>query len=160
MNKILLLEHVLQALELVRQGAVDAAEQASDTATHEENIAENKYDTLGLEAAYLAHGQARRVAECERDVAAFKRLPAVDFSGGAVIATGALITLDDEEGRSQSLLLGPAAGGLKLHFDGRDIMVITCSAPLGKALHGRVEGDELIINVGGGKRYYTITAVE
>ena len=26
----------------------------------EENIPENKYDTLGLEAAYLATGQARR----------------------------------------------------------------------------------------------------
>jgi len=33
---------------------------AHETATHEENIAENKYVTLGLEAAYLATGQARR----------------------------------------------------------------------------------------------------
>ena len=44
----------------------------------EENVAENKYDTLGLEAAYLVTGQARRAeairqamansrAECEHE---------------------------------------------------------------------------------------------
>ena len=40
--------------------AEQAAQAAHETATHEENIAENKYDTLGLEAAYLATGQVRR----------------------------------------------------------------------------------------------------
>lgn len=160
MHKALLLEKLLTALEGVRQGAIDAAMQASDTATHEENVAENKYDTLGLEAAYLAHGQTRRVAECEADVAAFKRLPVTDFDAGAAIATGALITLEDETGREQTLFLGPTAGGLKLRLDDRDIMVITRSAPLGKALLGHTAGDEVTINTGGGEKHYTILSVE
>ena len=40
--------------------------------THEENIAENKYDTLGLEAAYLAQGQAQRVNECYLSIQQFE----------------------------------------------------------------------------------------
>ena len=125
MNKALLLEQILNALEAVHQGAVDAAMQASDTATHEENVAENKYDTLGLEAAYLAQGQARRVAECEDDVAAFKKLVATPFTGKTPIAVGAVITLEDERGTEQTLFIGPAAGGLKVRFNEKEIMVIT-----------------------------------
>ena len=63
MNKKLLQKHILTALETNHQTAISATQQAHDTATHEENIAENKYDTLGLEAAYLAHGQAQRQAQ-------------------------------------------------------------------------------------------------
>lgn len=160
MNKALLLEQILDALEAVQQGAVDAAMQASDTATHEENVAENKYDTLGLEAAYLAQGQAGRVAECKADMAAFEKLVAIDFTGEMPIAVGAVISLEDEHGTEQTLFLGPAAGGLKVCFNEKEIMVITRSAPLGAALFGRFEGDEVDIDVGGEKKHYAITVVE
>ena len=160
MNKALLLKQLLNALEAVHQGAVDAAMQASDTATHEEAVAENKYDTFGLEASYLAQGQAKRVTECEDDVAAFKNLPATDFTGETPIAVGAVITLEDERGTEQRLFLGPAAGGLKVRFNEKDIMVISSSAPLGAALFGHVEGDKVDIDVGGEKKHYEITAVD
>ena len=160
MNKALLLKQLLNALEAVHQGAVDAAMQASDTATHEETVAENKYDTFGLEASYLAQVQAKRVTECEADVAAFKKLPATDFTGEMPIALGALVTLEDESGTEQTLFLGPAAGGLKVRFNEKELMIITRTAPLGAALFGRIEGDEVNIDVGGEKKRYEITAVE
>ncbi|WP_126454760.1 GreA/GreB family elongation factor [Sulfuriflexus mobilis] len=160
MTKVLLLKQILKALEAVHQGAVAAALQASDTATHEENVAENKYDTLGLEAAYLAQGQAKRVAECEEDVAAFKRLVATDFTETTPIAVGAVVTLEDDHGSEQRLFLGPAAGGLKVRFNDKDIIVITRSAPLGVALFGRFEGDEVDIDTGGEKKRYAIISVD
>ena len=70
MNKALLLEKIITVLEITYQNAVEAAMRAYNTATNDENVAENKYDTLALEASYLAHGQALRVAECEADIAA------------------------------------------------------------------------------------------
>ena len=60
MDKFLLQQQVLARLAEDLLQAEQAARAAHETATHEENIAENKYDTLGLEAAYLATGQARR----------------------------------------------------------------------------------------------------
>lgn len=160
MNKALLLEEILSALEAIHKSSVDAATQASDTATDKESVAENKYDTFGLEASYLAHGQAQRVAECEAEIAEFKKLPATDFSEQTPIAVGAVIGLEDKHGTEQTLFLGPAAGGLKTHFDNKDIIIITRSASLGAALFGRLEGDEVEIDVGGIKTRYEITTVE
>ena len=60
MDKLLLQQQVLERLAEDLLQAEQAARAAHKTATHEENVAENKYDTLGLEAAYLATGQARR----------------------------------------------------------------------------------------------------
>lgn len=159
MNKRLLLQRLVEALELLHQGAVDAAMLAYNTATHEENVAENKYDTLGLEAAYLAQGQAQRVAECATDLSAFRRLTALDFSPDTPIAVGALITLNDRYGAARHLFFGPAAGGLKLAVDGKSIMVITAAAPLGQVLSGRCVGDEVSVSVSGQTTHYEITAL-
>ncbi len=159
MNKPLLLTDILERLELLHQTAVKAAMQAHDTATHEENVAENKYDTLGLEAAYLAHGQSQRVAECEADLAAFKSLAATEFSPDAAIDIGAVVLLGDETGRSQYLFIGPAAGGVKVPFADQEITIITFSAPLGIALRGRCVGDEIEVSVGGNRLGYEVLAI-
>ena len=41
---------ILAELESINQAAAEAAIQAYNDATAKENVAENKYDTLGLEA--------------------------------------------------------------------------------------------------------------
>ena len=60
MNKHAVLQLILEKLSVDLDIAQRAAQTAYETATDEENIAENKYDTLGLEASYLAAGQANR----------------------------------------------------------------------------------------------------
>lgn len=159
MNKSLLLNAIFERLETLHQTAIKAAMQAHDTATHEENVAENKYDTLGLEAAYLAHGQSQRVAECEADLAAFKKLTAKEFSSDAAIDIGAVVLLSDEDGQTQYLFIGPAAGGVKVPFDDHEITVITFSAPLGAALRGCFVGDEVEVKVGGKAVVYEVLGV-
>ncbi|MDY7065315.1 hypothetical protein PsexTeo8_17450 [Pseudomonas extremaustralis] len=57
MNKHAVLQLILEKLAADLDIAQRAAQTAYETATHEENIAENKYDTLGLEASYLAAGR-------------------------------------------------------------------------------------------------------
>ncbi len=159
MNKSLLLNTILEILESLHQTAIKAAKQAHDTATHEENVAENKYDTLGLEAAYLAHGQSQRVAECEADLAAFKKLTAKEFSSDTPIDIGAVVLLSDEAGNSQYLFIGPAAGGVKVTFDERVITIVTFSAPLGAALRGRFVGDEVEVRVGEKGVWYEVVGI-
>ena len=159
MNKSLLLKHILEELEALHQGAMNAAMQAYNTATHEENVAENKYDTLGLEAAYLAQGQSQRVAECEADLAEYKKLSATVFTAQTPIEIGALVLLKDELGQSQSLFIGPAAGGVKLSFQQNAITIITLSAPLGVALRGHLVGDEIEMKIGGKEKCYEVMAV-
>ena len=57
MNKTQLHQQLMTHLQQLLNNAKAAAKRAHETATSEENIAENKYDTLALEAAYLAQGQ-------------------------------------------------------------------------------------------------------
>lgn len=150
---------VLAALQALVDNAKKAVLTAYESATHEENIAENKYDTLGLEAAYLAQGQARRLAECEADLLAFQNsLPRV-FNADDVIAVGALVRVEDEDGLQQVLLLGPAAGGLKIHWDNQIIRVVTPAAPIGRALLNKVVGDSVSVSLGNARKQYEVIAI-
>ncbi|MGC5701114.1 GreA/GreB family elongation factor [Pseudomonas sp. NFXW11] len=159
MNKQSVCQLILQQLHEDLQVSVRAAQTAHETATHEENIAENKYDTLGLEAAYLAAGQARRVEEIRQALSLWQNLSLRPYDPQAGIQVGALLGLEDEHGREQWLFLGPDGAGLKVQVVGQLVTVITPRSPLGKALLGKFEDDELEIVVAGTRQQFTVTEV-
>lgn len=150
---------LLTALQALVENARNAMLRAYETATHEENIAENKYDTLGLEAAYLTQGQARRLAECEADLLAFQNLTPRTFSATDVINVGAVVQLEDETGQVNFFYLGPAAGGVKINCAGQDMVVITPSSPLGQALLHRKVGDDVMLPIANRKKHYEVIAL-
>lgn len=162
MNKSVLVENIIKSLEEVLQIAKDSAFRAHATATHKENVAENKYDTLGLEASYLAQGQAKRVDDCEADLAAFKTLEIDERYH--VVSIGCLIKLIDENENKQWLFLGPRAGGLKVkikNFDGIEIQVtiVTPFAPLGKKLLKCSVEDDFELQIGQRSQFYYVAKV-
>lgn len=156
MKKKALLQKIVSQLEFVHQNALAAANRAHSSATDKENIAENKYDTLGLEAAYLAEGQARRVLECEAELNEFKQLLLADDACNDEVKVGSFIHLEDDQGQGRFLFLGACAGGLKVDFESRSIMIITPESPLGKALLGLSIDDEVQLLVAGEKTNYCI----
>ena len=126
-----------------------AAQTAYETATHEENIAENKYDTLGLEAAYLATGQARRAEAIRQAMANWRQFRPNPYDASKGIQLGALVCLVDSDDKQQQLFLGPNGGSMKLVSGAQlvQVQVISCEAPLGRAMLGKREGDEVSIMV-------------
>src|SRR5471032_818469 len=103
MNKQSVQQLIVDKLKFDLDIAQRAAQTAYETATHEENIAENKYDTLGLEASYLAAGQARRVEEIRQSLLLCQNLQLRAYDDQRGIQSGDLITLQDEKGREQWL---------------------------------------------------------
>jgi len=160
MNKYAVHNLILEKLEDDLEIALRAAQTAYETATHEENIAENKYDTLGLEASYLAAGQAKRVEEIRQALALCQNLVLRPYDEQLGIQVGALLGLEDENGHEQWLFLGPDAAGLKVYVVGQLITVITPRSPLGKSLLGKFEGDEVEIVVAGTRQQFTVTEVK
>ncbi|HBM66331.1 MAG TPA: transcription elongation factor GreAB, partial [Pseudomonas sp.] len=79
MDKPHLLALIVATLEHDLDVLTRAAQTAYEAATAEENIAENKYDTLGLEASYLATGQARRSAEIRQALVIYQQLLLRDY---------------------------------------------------------------------------------
>ena len=149
MNKTAVHLLMLQKLEIDLDVLQRAAQTAYEAATHAENIAENKYDTLGLEASYLATGQARRVEEIRQALKNCRAMPLAPYDAASGIQIGALIQLEAENGSAQWLFLAPDAAGLKLEHGAQTVTVITPRAPLGAALLGKQLDDEVQINVGG-----------
>ncbi|WPP02289.1 transcription elongation factor GreAB [Pseudomonas sp. HR96] len=152
----LIVERLSADLEVARR----AAQTAYETATHEENVAENKYDTLGLEASYLATGQARRMEEIRQALQLYEKSPLTPYAPALGIATGSLVLLEDENGQLQHLLLGPGAAGLKIEIQGQMVTLITARSPLGQGLLGKFPGDEVQIRVAASHQRYLVVQVD
>ena len=147
MDKFLLQQQVLERLADDLLQTEQAARVAHEAATHEENIAENKYDTLGLEASYLATGQARRADAIRQAMASWRQFRPRPYDASRGIELGALVCLVDSGGKQQLVFLGPDGGSMKLLSGTQLVQVISSEAPLGRALLGKCEGDEVSIAV-------------
>lgn len=143
LNKTTLLELLLAELNQSLHIATAAANDARDLATHEQSKPETQYDTVGLEASYLAHGQSLRVDELKYSIKDWQVLAQKEFSDESEISPGALIELEREDGSCHFFLLGNTAGGVKLHQQEQLITVITTSSPLGKLILGKYSGDDV-----------------
>lgn len=158
MNKRAVIQKIVAKLNSELEGYFRAAQAAHAEATHEQNKAENKYDTRGLEAAYLARGQSRQAKETEAAIAAFEKLEARAFKKGEAIDLGAVVEVESKSERS-IYFIGPKAGGTEVIHDGREILVITPQSPLGEQLQGKKQGDRLHLTIAGGRDQYCILSV-
>ncbi|OWQ48919.1 transcription elongation factor GreAB [Roseateles noduli] len=156
MDKSLLQQQVLERLAEDLLQVEQAARAAHETATHEENIAENKYDTLGLEAAYLATGQARRAEAIRQAMANWRQFRPRPYDDDKGIQLGALVCLVDADDKQQLLFLGPDGGSMTLMSDARRVQVISSEAPLCRALMGKCEGDEVSMQIASVRQQFEV----
>jgi transcription elongation GreA/GreB family factor len=157
MTKRELLDRIIAQLSAELAAITTAARATHAEATDEENKAEDKYDTRGLEASYLAHGQSKAAEEAAQAVAQFSALPARNFAAGEPISLGALVRL---EGRGQNCyFIGPRAGGTEVDAGGDAVLVITPQSPLGRQLMGRKQGDRLQLELGCKRSDHLIASV-
>jgi transcription elongation GreA/GreB family factor len=159
MNKRAVLKKIIARLTDELAVYHRAAAYARDEATHEQNKPENKYDTRGLEASYLARGQSRQAAELEAAIVEFEKLGVKHFSNGDGIGVGALVELE-QGGEKMFYFLGPRAGGTEIVHDKNEILVITPQSPLGEQLAGQKAGGEPQIKIGKEIRRIKILSVE
>jgi transcription elongation GreA/GreB family factor len=159
MNKRALIKKILAQLTAELEVYFRAAHAAHAEATHEQNKAENKYDTRGLEASYLARGQSRQAMETKAAIAAFEKLVPRKFGAGDPVDLGALVEVEQRSERTL-YFIGPKAGGTEVVHEGREVLVITPQSPLGAQLHGKKSGERLRLELGGARDAYQILTVE
>jgi transcription elongation GreA/GreB family factor len=158
MNKRAIIRKIVEKLAGELEVYFRAAQYARAEATHDQNKAEHKYDTRGLEASYLARGQSRQAAELEAAIDEFEKLATRKFIGGDVIDIGALVELE-QGGENAFYFLGPRAGGTEILHDKKEILVITPQSPLGEQLAGRKTGEVLQLKLGHETRAAKIISV-
>lgn len=159
MNKRALINNIVAKLTSDLEVYFRAAQSSRAEASHEQNKPENKYDTRGLEASYLARGQSRQAKELETAIAEFEKLDARKFAAGEAISLGALVEL--ETGAETSFyFIGPRAGGTEVVQDKREVLVITPQSPLGAQLMEKKQGNRPQLELGGRRQPARIISVE
>jgi hypothetical protein len=158
MNKRALIKKIIAKLAEELDVYFRAAQFSRAEATHESSKAENKYDTRGLEASYLARGQSKQAAELKSAITEFENLPVKKFAPNDPIDLSALVELD-QAGERSFYFIASRAGGTEIVHDKREILVITPQSPLGAQLVGKKAGEQLQLVIGGGKQVATIMNV-
>lgn len=149
-------EKVLAAIETSLVAKIErlarASEMARAEATSEDNKAESKYDTRGLEAGYLANGQALEAESSAVDLRNYRALfagleKAGEEQAGEGIRRGSLVRV--RLGTAVSwLFVGLESGGFEVDVDGTEITVISTGSPLAKQMLGMSAGGRIAKPVG------------
>ncbi|TYK64257.1 hypothetical protein [Colwellia echini] len=172
-NKKQLIQLILIALEKELQQAINAANEAHAAAVDDQSVAETQYDTLAIEASYLAEGQSRRVTEFQNSIDAFKKLDEFLASKAltyidkhsstelrAVCALGSLVQLAADEKANHWFFMAPAAGGFRCELAQQKITVITPKSPMGMAIIGKQPDDDIEVMLGANKLEDYIAALK
>ncbi len=143
MNKTRLVETLKAELSRQYERAVAALTGSREAATGTDTRAENKYDTRGLEASYLAAGQAGQADEILRAISLLEMFEVRDFDFDDPIESGALIEAEKDD-EILYYLLAPAGGGLVITSDtGEEVTVLGPGSPLSRNLLGKTAGTVL-----------------
>ncbi|MEW6997546.1 hypothetical protein AADZ86_07570 [Colwelliaceae bacterium BS250] len=135
-------ELIILQLEQALSNAVNAAESAHLAATDDQSVAETQYDTLGIEASYLAQGQSERIENIKQQILKYQQLLINDFAADDEIQLSCLLLLGSAE-NAKYYFIGPCSGGLKVSINGEDILVITPHAPIAQSLIGKYQFDQI-----------------
>lgn len=153
------MKKILQSLREKHALIEASARAAHDAATHEESLSEDKHDTRGLEASYLAGAQAKRSAEIRKLIGLYEQIPLRHFKEDDVIAAGAYVELVTEAGAKLECFLIPAGQGEKLEFENRIVQLVTPASPLGQELFGSELDDEIYVELKPQPKTYTVAFV-
>ena len=150
-DKKTLVALIIKNLKQELSQAINAANEAHAAAVDDQSVAETQYDTLAIEASYLAEGQSRRVQELQEALISYQELNLVEFDENKPIALSALVQLHADSKKQHWFFIGPAAGGFRCELNEQYITVITPKSPIGIVLMREFEGESIDVMLGNGQ---------
>jgi len=138
---------LVAALEQERDTVAAAQRSSQEGATHADNKPEGDKDMRSTEASYVARGQALRVRALEEDLARVVGMTLRVFEDAAPIALSAIVDVAADAGTS-TVFVAPAGGGTRIDLGGKVVLVVTPASPLGRALVGARQGDDVEVQKG------------
>lgn len=141
MNKQAIVESLRARVRDQYTRAITALEGAKEAATGEDTRAESKYDTRGLEASYLAAGQAEQADELSRAVRLLESTEFPDCDFDDPVGPGTLVEVERDD-EILHFLLAPAGGGLVIETEeGVTVTILGPGSPLRAHLEGKRSGE-------------------
>ena len=159
MDKKILLEGLLVHLEKELSILTTAANNARAASIDEESVAETQYDTLAIEAGYLAEGQAKRAQDIQIEIKQLTQLSTEKCLANSPINIGSLVLLSNTADVEKWFYIAPAGAGFRIEVDQRLITVITPKSPLGKSIIDKYVGDDIHLHIDNRTLIFEIIAV-
>lgn len=157
-TKRAIVQLVIKQLGRELENLAGASRTMHADASDEQNKAEDKYDTRGLETAYLASSQARLATETEAAMAAYQTLTLRKFAASDSIDLTALVELESR-GARDFYFIGPKRGGMEVQHKGTEVIVITSESPLGQQLIGKKAGERVKLQTRGPAQEFKVISV-
>jgi len=158
MNKKEIVNVIVAKLEDELATALRAAAVSKNEALENESKSEDDCDTAGLEASFLAAGQNMRAEGLQKQIDVFKGLKLIDFSDTKPVTNTALVELVSGK-QTSYYFIAPAAGGLRVTYQDKNIMVITLASPLGKDLKDKIVGEDFEVETPQSSKEYVVKKV-
>jgi transcription elongation GreA/GreB family factor len=155
-----LVTEIINHLQAELSQAMQAANNAHSAAVDDQSVAETQYDTLAIEASYLAEGQSKRVLEYQNALQAYQLLSLVAFNENSTVALTTLVQLSKDKAAQHWFFIGPYAGGFRANIAGHQITVISPQSPMGMAMLGKQQDDDIEIKLGNEKLQDYIQAIK
>lgn len=148
-DKSQLIAHAITQLERELAKTTLAAQQARDAATNEQSKAETQYDTLSIEAGYLAEGHSKRIAQMKKDIQLLQAcLTDIEQLDAEEVMLGSLVQLEQDSSANHWFFISPSAGGHKVTNENYDVTFVTKQSPMAQALLGKMVDDEVSLPLG------------
>ncbi|WP_269523414.1 hypothetical protein [Coraliomargarita parva] len=144
MDKTHFFNTLIETLRQEFQHAVAASKDAAEYATNEESRAESQWDTQGLEASYLAAGQAGQARQWAEAVEELQSEREDLLKPNDRVSLGALFQCEIA-GEPDYYFFAGVAGGHVVHMDDADVTVITPSSVLAGRVLGLRKGERFLL---------------
>ena len=144
MDKAQFFNRLIETLREECMHAVQASKDAAEYATNEESRSESKWDTQGLEASYLAAGQAGQAKQWADSVQELQSEREEILKSKHSVGLGALFSCDFGDGQEWYFFAG-VAGGHVVPMELGDVTVITSHSPLAARLLRLKAGDSFVL---------------
>ena len=155
MDKAQFFQCLLSTLRKEVHNAVNAAKDAAEYATNEESRAQSQWDTQGLEASYLAAGQASQARQWADAIENLQSEREDLLKSNSNVCLGALFSCSFGDCVEYFFFAG-TAGGQSILLDGQEVTVINAQSPLAGRLMGLKAGDSFSMPNGSSGQILTI----
>lgn len=146
-DKRVVMDALIERLKEELDEAVAASRDAAAYATNEESRAESKWDTQGLEASYLAAGQAGQAREWAKAIQTLRAQRDTLLGQKERVLLGALVECE-VDGEMDCYFITPAGGGQELSIGGRVVTSVTLQSPMAQMLQNKRVGDSFTLGNG------------
>lgn len=144
MNKARFFNRLIETMREELLHAVNASKDAAEYATNDESRAESQWDTQGLEASYLAAGQAGQAKQWAEAIEELQSEREELLKPNDHVSLGALFKCD-LSGSEEVFYFAGVAGGQIIQMDDMEVTVLNSHSPLAGRVLGKKVGESFVL---------------